>query len=490
MAVDFELAGRGVDWILLGVFAEILEGNVAVIVAHVALHLIHAALHELRVFELAILRRALDTECLNVVVGDFHGILFGFSVSVDNLHRGEHVEELLLRVERIDVFLLQTELLAELAGDILVRFAFEQRVDDALVCLYHFAIALVNEVAADKAMGAFPFCGNGEHDVRVPGRRCVELRVAYDHIDLAESLDALRHANVGLQLIAAVAVNDVDVDVALLGGIVVARAGELIVAAQDRIPNLVAVDGIVNGVLNFGKAVFAVRDQRIAAIARRAVHGRASHVARFAHMAAHGANRHYELWQAVHVVHAGIRCGAQEGDLVLLTHGNCEFANRIGVDAANLACPFGRFRRAVIGAHDVVFEVLIILGIGRHVVGVETDRALVQEVPIDDTFLVVLLEHCVRQAEHEGHVGCGANRQPFRVERCGAFAIHWVDVDELGASLFGFKVVEHLTAGGRPCGIHCHHHDGLAIAQIVAVVNGLVRRFVYIEANNVGAFVP
>ena len=348
----------------------------------------------------------------------------------------------------------------------------------------------MNEVAADKAMGAFPFRGNGEHDVRVAGRRCVELRVAYDHIDLAESLDALRHANVGLQLIAAVAVNDVDVDVALLGGIVVARAGELIVAAQDRIPNLVAVDGIVNGVLNFGKAVFAVRDQRIAAIARRAVHGRASHVARFAHMAAHGANRHYELWQAVHVVHAGIRCGAQEGDLVLLTHGNCEFANRIGVDAANLACPFGRFRRAVIGAHDVVFEVLIILGIGRHVVGVETDRALVQEVPIDDAFLVVLLEHRVCQAEHEGHIGCGANRQPFRVERCGAFAIHRVDVDELGASLFGFKIVEHLAASGRPCGIHCHHHDGFAIAQIVAVVNGLVRRFVYIEANNVGAFVP
>ena len=57
----------------------------------------------------------------------------------------------------------------------------------------------------------------------------------------------LCHANVGLQLIAAVAVNDVDVDVALLGGIVVARAGELIVAVQDRIPNLVAVDGVVNG---------------------------------------------------------------------------------------------------------------------------------------------------------------------------------------------------------------------------------------------------
>ena len=123
-------------------------------------------------------------------------------------------------------------------------------------------------------------------------------------------------------------------------------------------------------------------------------------------------------------------------------------------------------------------------------VGVEADRALVQEVPIDDTFLIVLLEHRVCQAEHEGHIGCGANRQPFRVERCGAFAIHRIDVDELGASLFSLKVVEHLAAGGRPCGIHCHHHDGLAIAQIVAVVNSLVRRFVCIEANNVGAFVP
>ena len=106
MAVDFELAGRGVDGILLGVFAEILEGNVAVVVAHVAFHLVYAALHELGVFELAILCRSVNAERLDVIVGDFHGVLFGFSIGVDDLHRGEHVEELLLSVERIDVFLL------------------------------------------------------------------------------------------------------------------------------------------------------------------------------------------------------------------------------------------------------------------------------------------------------------------------------------------------------------------------------------------------
>ena len=52
------------------------------------------------------------------------------------------------------------------------------------------------------------------------------------------------------------------------------------------------------------------------------------------------------------------------------------------------------------------------------------------------------------------------------------------------SSSFGLPVVPHLATRRTPSGIHGHHDNGLAVAQIIAVVDGLILLVIMMQADN------
>lgn len=73
-------------------------------------------------------------------------------------------------------------------------------------------------------------------------------------------------------------VDDVDVDIALLGRVVVLRARESISAIDDSIPHLVAIDVVIHGFLISGRPSLPALMRAGPAITRSHMHGGTRHV--------------------------------------------------------------------------------------------------------------------------------------------------------------------------------------------------------------------
>ena len=224
-----------------------------------------------------------------------------------------------------------------------------------------------------------------------------------DHeVDLAVSLDALGLPVGGLELrVHAIVVDELDVHLARLAGNLLRGAARIgVLTVDDGVPHLRVVDALGGGqgVLDGRQAVGARADQVRAAAEGARVARQAAHVARLAEVAAHRAQRHDQLGQAVGVVRASGGPGHKDGGLVVLAHELRQIADVLGAHAADLGSPLGRLRGSVVGSQDVVLEVAgRILALG-HVIGIEAYGVRVQVIPVDQALLAVKLQHGVRDA--------------------------------------------------------------------------------------------
>ena len=245
------------------------------------------------------------------------------------------------------------------------------------------------------------------------------------------------------------------------------------------------------GVLRLGHGRAAsLHEHRARVAAVRMVSG-ASCVARLAHVAAHGAQSDNHLGNHLGAVATGHAVVVQQHGLVVLAHDARECGDLLRLNAADGVCPFGSLRRAVVGAQDVVFQVLVHLGVGRHALGVETDRVGMQEVPVDDiAFSLVEAKHLVGRGQQEGHVGAVANGQPVGVEHLGGSVVQRVDADELRAGLVSLDVVVRRGAGGRPRRVRSVHDDVFGILHVEAIVGvakAAARQADHFRTKRVGA---
>ena len=111
LAVYLQLTGGRFQRISLGVFHEVLESNIAVVVVGSALDLIHAELLELLIGQLALLGLAFHAQLVDVFLGDAHGRHIGFAVLVAHLHGSQLIEILLLHIEGVHISARDAQLL-------------------------------------------------------------------------------------------------------------------------------------------------------------------------------------------------------------------------------------------------------------------------------------------------------------------------------------------------------------------------------------------
>ena len=218
-------------------------------------------------------------------------------------------------------------------------------------------------------------------------------------------------------------------------------------------------------------AVLAARmlDEAVARVAGvpRVDGGRA--VAGLAVVAAQGRHGHERLRQVLGAQVARRGVAVKEDHLVVL-------ARKLGVPrdvlhrrAADLARPLRRLRLPVIGAQDVVAEVLVGGRLGRHVLGREAHRALVHEVPVDDVAaFLVEPDHLVHHGQQKRRVGAGTHADPPRAQRRGRHVVARPHVHEIDARVL--RVHEPVHAGVLcPGGVAAVQHDGIGVGQVVFV---------------------
>ena len=105
---------------------------------------------------------------------------------------------------------------------------------------------------------------------------------------------------------------------------------------------------------------------------------------------------------------------------------------------------------------------------------VEAHAAAVEEVPVDQAAVLVLLEHDVRHSEHGGHIGARADRNPLRVQHVRGVGVDRVEEDELGTVLLpGLRVVGRVAQRG-PGRVVAERHDVLAVEHVQTVVVAVV----------------
>ena len=190
-----------------------------------------------------------------------------------------------------------------------------------------------------------------------------------------------------------------------------------------------------------------------------------------AHMTAHGAQGDQQLRQHFGTVAASHTIVVQNHDLVALCHNLSQLGDLLRLHAADRLCPFRRLRRAVVLAKDVVLKVLIDGLILRHALGVETNRVLMDEVPIDDASLfLVKAKHFIGNSEHKRHVRAGTNGNPLSIKHLGGRVVQRVDGYELGALVARSHPIVDRRTGGRPSRIGRPHDNVLGVFKVKAIV--------------------
>ena len=129
----------------------------------------------------------------------------------------------------------------------------------------------------------------------------------------------------------------------------------------------------------------------------------------------------------------------------------------------------------VVGAQHVIEEIVLRIGALGHVVGVETDAAALEEVPIDErVFLrIVLGEQDIAHGQHHGAVRTGTDADELIGQNARRGVVVHVHGDELRARGLALHVVIGLNAGAAPRGVRGPQHNELARAQVHAIVHVL-----------------
>ena len=214
------------------------------------------------------------------------------------------VEELLLFTDGIGFLRIQSERFHDQAVDLLVGLGLIHGFRHLRVAEQEFT------VGRGQTARQFPIGGNRQHDVGVLGRGVQELCLGNNKIDLAVRFDALLHVRSALQIGVLVNIGDavdVTLDVAAfadsLRGIAVIIADHVILACQDRIPDLRAGDDAGDTVVRgAGQSGAAALDQRVAAVGGVVGIAQCAAVAGLAHMAAHRAHGHDNLRDVLRAV--------------------------------------------------------------------------------------------------------------------------------------------------------------------------------------------
>ena len=131
----------------------------------------------------------------------------------------------------------------------------------------------------------------------------------------------------------------------------------------------------------------------------------------------------------------------------------CELADGIGGNRANGGCPFRRLLDAVFAfAHHIGTPLLKARGLDP----------LLDELVVDE---VLFVEH-LRNRQHHGKVGAGADGNPLVGENLGALRVARIDDDGLATVLVGELHVVRRRAEPRDDRVHAPHDEQLRIEDV------------------------
>ena len=259
--------------------------------------------------------------------------------------------------------------------------------------------------------------------------------------------------------------------------VVGALRGGQVLAVGKRAPPGIALDvavgarggGAAHQVVHIAVVAADVLDEPVARVARiPRVDGRRT-MAALAEVPAQGRHRHEGLGEVLGAQVARGGVAVQEHDGVVLAGHLGVPGNVLNRRAADLRRPFRRLWRVVVGAQQIVAEVLVGGGVGGHGLRREAHGALVHEVPIDDVAaLLVEPHHLVGHSQQEGRVGAGAHADPAGVHGGGGGVVVGADEHEVDPRFLGVLQPVH---GGvlRPGRITAVQHDGVGVGQIVLI---------------------
>ena len=136
-------------------------------------------------------------------------------------------------------------------------------------------------------------------------------------------------------------------------------------------------------------------------------------------------------------------------------------ANLVGGDAANSLRPLGGFRRSIISAEHVILKVIFGRSALGHMVSIETDTILVEEVLIKK----VVFDLVIHYANAEGGICTRSNGNPLVSQRLRRLVKPGLNNDDFPACLAcGIELMRRLTAlVGSP--IAAEHDMQIAILQ-------------------------
>ena len=195
-------------------------------------------------------------------------------------------------------------------------------------------------------------------------------------------------------------------------------------------------------------------------------------------MAAHGAKRNQQLREHFGTVATSHAVIVQNHDLVVLRQNLGKLGHLLGLHAANGFSPLRRLRHAIVFAKNVVLQVLVDGLVFRHAFRIETNRVLMQEVPIDNAALfLVKTHHLIGHSEHECHVRARAHGHPLGIEHLGRRVVQRVDRHELRALVARVDPVVDRRARRRPSRVGRPHDDVVGVLKVETVVGrvGLTR---------------
>ena len=102
------------------------------------------------------------------------------------------------------------------------------------------------------------------------------------------------------------------------------------------------------------------------------------------------------------------------------------------------------------------------------------EAAAIQEVPVDERAVLVLLEHDIGHRHHGRHVGARADRDPLCIQDGGGIRIDRVEDDELDAGVLPLDSIVCRVAEGGPGRVVAEGHDIVAVQEVQAVVVAVV----------------
>ncbi len=193
---------------------------------------------------------------------------------------------------------------------------------------------------------------------------------------------------------------------------------------------------------------------------------------RFANVPGHTTERHKHLGPGISVVHTRNRPTGEQRDTVNHPDFTRESANAGRIDAANFRRPFGCLWHTIVRAKYIIFEILFRVCALRHVIFIESNRATIEEIPIDQwiRFGIVLHEQGVCHTQQHRVIGRRTNRNPFVRQHRSRVVVEWIDEDKFGAGFFRCLEKVHRVTLRAPRRVLAPNDDQLRVTHIHPII--------------------